>query len=142
MDTLIAIIRRKVNHKKFSEADRGHLHDQLMFNFKSRTSWKCIDFILRYFYFQWHHIYIYMIKILAIILFVVLMICFEIFVEYTEMISRKYRPILTFVNIFIRSDKLPILSSVENDLAKAKNIKDENKEKQDHYQRKENIRKG
>ena len=40
------------------------------------------------------------------------MICFEIFVEYTEMISRKYRPILTFVNIFIRSDKLPILQVV------------------------------
>ena len=32
MDTLIAIIRRKVNHKKFSEADRGHLHHKLMFS--------------------------------------------------------------------------------------------------------------
>ena len=31
MDTLIAILRRKIHHKKFSEADRGHLHHNLMF---------------------------------------------------------------------------------------------------------------
>ncbi|MFQ9073933.1 MAG: hypothetical protein ACLR43_15410 [Faecalibacillus faecis] len=41
------------------------------------------------------------------ILFIALMIMFEIFVEVTDMISRKYKPILTIVNIFIDSDKLP-----------------------------------
>lgn len=139
MDTLIAIIRRKVNHKKFSEADRGHLHHQLMFNLNlGHRGSVLILYIATFLFSMASYLYLYD-KILAIILFVVLMICFEIFVEYTEMISRKYRPILTFVNIFIRSDKLPILSSVENDLAKAKNIKDENKEKQDHYQRKAKI---
>ena len=34
MDTLIAILRRKIHHKKFSEADRGHLHHNLMFKLK------------------------------------------------------------------------------------------------------------
>ena len=32
MDTFIAIIRRKVHHKSFSEADRNHLHHKLMFS--------------------------------------------------------------------------------------------------------------
>lgn len=32
MDTIIAIVRRKVHHKSFSEADRGHLHHKLMFS--------------------------------------------------------------------------------------------------------------
>lgn len=40
MDTLIAILRRKIHHKKFSEADRGHLHHNLMFklNLSQRKS--------------------------------------------------------------------------------------------------------
>ena len=32
MDTLIAIIRRKVHHQRFDEADKGHLHHKLMFS--------------------------------------------------------------------------------------------------------------
>ena len=35
------------------------------------------------------------------------MFLFEIFVEATNMIDRKYKPVLTLLNIFIKSDKLP-----------------------------------
>lgn len=134
MDTLIAIIRRKVNHKKFSEADRGHLHHQLMFNLKlGHRGSVLILYIATFLFSMASYLYLYD-KVLAIILFIILMICFEIFVEYTEMISRKYRPILTFVNIFVRSDKLPVLSSMENDLKIAEEIKKDNQQKQEYFQ--------
>ncbi len=111
MDTIIAIIRRKLNHKKFSEADKGHLHHQLMFNLKLGHQKSVLILYLATFLFSLSsYLYLYD-KFLAILLFIVLIVCFELFVEYTQMISRKYRPILTILNIFIKSDKLPILSS-------------------------------
>ena len=35
------------------------------------------------------------------------MVLFEIFVEATSMIGRKYKPLLTIANIFIKSEYLP-----------------------------------
>ncbi len=107
MDTLIAILRRKIHHKKFSEADRGHLHHNLMFKLKLGQRKSVLVLYLVTFLFSLSSYLYYYNPIAGTILFIALMIMFEIFVEVTDMISRKYKPILTIVNIFIDSDKLP-----------------------------------
>lgn len=107
MDTLIAILRRKIHHKKFSEADRGHLHHNLMFklNLGQRKS-VLILYLVTLLFSLSSYLYYYN-QMAGTILFISLMVLFEIFVEITDMISRKYKPVLTLVNIFIDSDKLP-----------------------------------
>ena len=107
MDTLIAILRRKIHHKKFSEADRGHLHHNLMFklNLSQRKS-VLILYLVTILFSLSSYLYYYN-QMAGTILFIALMILFEIFVEITDMISRKYKPLLTLANIFIDSDKFP-----------------------------------
>ena len=107
MDTLIAILRRKIHHKKFSEADRGHLHHNLMFklNLGQRKS-VLILYLVTILFSLSSYLYYYN-QMAGTILFIALMILFEIFVEITDMISRKYKPLLTLANIFIDSDKFP-----------------------------------
>lgn len=113
MDTLIAIVRRKVHHKSFSEADRNHLHHKLMFSLKlGQTKSVLILYGVTVLFSLCSYIYLYD-KIAATILFVTLMILFEIFVEATGMIDRKYRPVLTFMNIFIKSDYLPSIKDTK-----------------------------
>ncbi|MEG0367093.1 MAG: MraY family glycosyltransferase [Coprobacillus sp.] len=107
MDTLIAIIRRKVHHKSFSEADKNHLHHQLMFSLElGQTKSVLILYFVTILFSVCSYIYLYD-KFVASILFVILMLFFEIFVEATNMIDRKYKPVLTFMNIFIKSEYLP-----------------------------------
>jgi len=107
MDTIIAIIRRKVHHKSFSEADRNHLHHNLMFKLElGQTKSVLILYCVTALFSLCSYLYLYD-KIAATILFVMLMLFFEIFVEATGMIDRKYKPILTFLNIFIKSEYLP-----------------------------------
>lgn len=113
MDTLIAILRRKIHHKKFSEADRGHLHHNLMFklNLGQRKS-VLILYLVTILFSLSSYLYYYN-QMAGTILFIALMILFEIFVEITDMISRKYKPLLTLANIFIDSDKFPKIKFLE-----------------------------
>lgn len=113
MDTLIAIIRRKVHHKKFSEADRGHLHHNLMFKLKLGQKKSVLILYLVTFLFSLTSYLYYFDPVTGTILFIGLMIMFEIFIEVTDMISRKYKPVLTILNIFVRSDKLPKIRFLE-----------------------------
>lgn len=46
-------------------------------------------------------------------MFVILMLIFELFVEITNMVSRKYKPLLTLINIFVQSDRLPKIKFLE-----------------------------
>lgn len=113
MDTLIAIIRRKVNHKKFSEADKAHLHHNLMFKLKLGHSKSVIVLYGVTFLFSLtSYIYLYD-SMLGTAMFVVLMLIFELFVELTDMVSQKYKPLLTIINIFVQSDKLPKIKFIE-----------------------------
>lgn len=113
MDTLIAIIRRKVHHKSFSEADRGHLHHNLMFKLQlGQVKSVLVLYAVTFLFSLTSYIYYYN-STIGILLFIFLMIIFEIFVEVTNMISRKYKPLLTIANIFIRSDKLPKIKMIE-----------------------------
>lgn len=113
MDTLIAIIRRKVHHKSFSEADKGHLHHKLMFSLElGQTKSVIILYIVTILFSICSYIYLYD-KIAATILFLTLMLFFEIFVEATNMIDRKYKPVLTIMNIFIKSEYLPSIKDTK-----------------------------
>lgn len=107
MDTIIAIVRRKVHHKSFSEADRGHLHHKLMFSLElGQTKSVLILYFVTFLFSLCSYLYLYD-RIAASILFITLMVLFEIFVEATSMIGRKYKPLLTIANIFIKSEYLP-----------------------------------
>lgn len=114
MDTLIAILRRKLHHKKFSEADKGHLHHNLMFKLNLGQRKSVLVLYLVTFLFSLSSYLYYYNQMAGTILFITLMIVFELFVESTDMISRKYKPLLTIINIFIDSDKLPKIKTLDN----------------------------
>ena len=111
MDTLIAIVRRKLKHKRFDEADREHLHHTLMFKLDmGQTRSVIILYMTTILFAMSSFIYIYN-KTIGICLFVILAIAFELFVEYTQIISIHYRPFLALLNIYIKSSNLPMFSS-------------------------------
>lgn len=113
MDTIIAIIRRKVHHKSFSEADKNHLHHKLMFSLElGQTKSVLILYTVTILFSLCSYIYLYD-KIAATILFLTLMLFFEVFVEATNMIDRKYKPVLTIMNIFIKSEYLPSIKDTK-----------------------------
>lgn len=113
MDTLIAIIRRKINHKKFSEADRAHLHHNLMFKLKlGHRKSVLVLYGVTFLFSLTSYIYLYD-ATLGTLMFVVLMFIFELFIEMTSMVSQKYKPVLTLANIFIQSDRLPKIKFLE-----------------------------
>ena len=113
MDTLIAIIRRKVHHKKFSEADKAHLHHNLMFKLKlGHRKSVIVLYGITFLFSLTSYIYLYD-SLLGTIMFIILMLIFELFVEMTNMVSRKYKPLLTIINIFIQSDRLPKIKFLE-----------------------------
>lgn len=113
MDTLIAIVRRKVHHKSFSEADKNHLHHKLMFSLElGQTKSVLILYFVTMLFSLCSYIYLFD-KIMATIIFFILMLFFEIFVELTNMIDRKYKPVLTIVNIFLKSENLPSIKDTK-----------------------------
>lgn len=113
MDTLIAIIRRKVNHKKFSEADRAHLHHNLMFKLKlGHRKSVLVLYGVTFLFSLTSYIYLYD-ATLGTLMFVILMFIFELFIETTSMVSQKYKPVLTLANVFIQSDRLPKIKFLE-----------------------------
>ena len=113
MDTLIAIIRRKVHHKKFSEADKAHLHHNLMFKLKlGHRKSVIVLYGVTFLFSLTSYIYLYD-SLLGTIMFIILLLIFELFVEMTNMVSRKYKPLLTIINIFIQSDRLPKIKFLE-----------------------------
>lgn len=113
MDTFIAIIRRKVHHKSFSEADRNHLHHKLMFSLElGQTKSVLILYAVTVLFSLCSYLYLFD-KVGATILFIALMLLFELFVEATSMIDRKYKPFLTILNIFIKSEYLPSIKDTK-----------------------------
>ena len=141
MDTIMAILRRKLRKKKFSEADREHLHHQLMFNLNlGQKKSVLILYGATILFSMSSYLYLYD-KRAAIVLFMTLMFIFEIFVEYTQMISRKYRPVLTLINLFLHSDKLPVLSESEDDTLEniSKQISEDNTRQKEYFRRKAKV---
>lgn len=113
MDTLIAIVRRKIHHKKFSEADRAHLHHNLMFKLKlGHRKSVLVLYGVTFLFSLTSYIYYYD-SALGTLMFIILMFIFELFIEMTNMVSRKYKPVLTIINIFLKSDNLPKIKRLE-----------------------------
>ena len=102
VDTLSAIIRRKLSGKKIDEADKNHLHHVLMRKFGHKNTVLILyavticSGIVAY-------IYILNKDIGLLLLFIELVVC-EIFLEKTQMIASWFHPMTSIVN-FLKMKK-------------------------------------
>lgn len=118
MDTLFAILRRKLSGKKFSDADRKHLHHRLMYKFNlGHIKSVIVLYAITIMFSITSFIYLYD-SLLGMILFVFIMIFIELFVELSNMITAKYKPLLTIINIFLQREDLPKLKVTDKYLNK------------------------
>ena len=92
IDTLGAILRRKLSGHKFSEADKKHVHHLLMSKFGQRNTVIILYVVTALFGFT---AYIYLVNKTAgfIVLFIIAFIV-ELFIEGSGMISTKYHPLM------------------------------------------------
>ena len=99
-DTFLAIIRRKLKGQKISSPDKGHLHHMLMNNMRLGQVGAvlviyCVTALFGF------TAYLYVInQSVALCVLVIIMVLFDMFIEYTGMISPKYRPILNLLDKF------------------------------------------
>ncbi len=95
IDTLGAILRRKLKGHKFSQADKEHIHHILMRKFGHRNTVLILYIVTALFGFT---AYMYLInKNTGFILLFVIAICVELFIEVSGMISPSYHPILSIL---------------------------------------------
>lgn len=119
VDTLGAILRRKLSGHKFSEADKNHIHHLLMQRFGHRNTVIILYIVTALFGFT---AYIYLVNkttgfiVLFLIAFVV-----EIFIEMSGMISKQYHPILSLIDMLKKR-----IRKVYNKLTKKDKEKKEN----------------
>ena len=97
-DTLLAIVRRKLKGESFDTAYKEHMHHILMFKLhlghkKAVLTLYAVTaaFSLTALAFYYSH------KIGALLL-LILLIIFDLFIEYTGMLNPKYRPLLKLVD--------------------------------------------
>lgn len=103
IDTLSAMLRRFLHGKSFTDADRGHLHHQLMRRFGHGKTVYIIYGITMAFGVS---AYIYIInRTVGLCCVVALLIGLEIFIEKTAMISEKYHPLVSLFNRLIPTHK-------------------------------------
>lgn len=93
-DTLLAIVRRKLSGRKFSDADRSHLHHVLMYKMNlghTRTVLVlyCVTTI-----FSACAILNFFDPEVGLLALILLLLAAEIFIEVTEMINPKFHPII------------------------------------------------
>ncbi len=96
-DTSLAIIRRKVAHRKISEADKSHLHHVIMYKLglSHRNTVLVLYFIT--FLFGCDAVLMYFHKTAGLIFLAVLCLMAWIFIELTGMINPNFHPIIGFV---------------------------------------------
>ena len=93
-DTALAILRRKSQHKKITEADKGHLHHVLMYKlgFSHRNTVLLLYLISCLFGLS--AIIIFFNKVWGTIFLALLCIVFWIFIELTGMINPNFHPLI------------------------------------------------
>ena len=97
-DTFSAIIRRRLNHQPISSPDKKHFHHILMNKLSlGQTGATITIYIITAIFGITAYIYINNTTLGLFILLLLIMI-FEIFIEYTGMISTSYRPILNLLD--------------------------------------------
>lgn len=103
IDTISAFLRRLLSKKSFAEADKNHLHHQLMRRFGHRNSVLIIYMITIGFGVG---AYLYILdKTMGLIVIAILFVGLELFIEKSRMISDKFHPILSMVHYFSNSKK-------------------------------------
>ena len=92
IDTLSAILRRKLSGKSFADADKNHFHHVLMRKFGHRDTVLIIYGITLAFGVG---AYLYILnQTIGLIFIVLLFLIIELIIEKTNMISEKYHPLL------------------------------------------------
>lgn len=128
-DTFLAIIRRKLRGQKISSPDKGHLHHMLMNNMRLGQVGAvlviyCVTALFGF------TAYLYVInQSVALCVLVIIMILFDMFIEYTGMISPRYRPILNLLDKF-RAQFDHGRSLIEEETEGTPEIKEEEPEKE------------
>ena len=103
MDTLVAILRRTLAHKRFDEADRKHLHHVLMYNLKlGHRNTVLVIYLFTLILSVNAYIYIYD-KTLGLVSLVIIAFGIELFLELTQMISNRYRPLCAMYDMLKES---------------------------------------
>lgn len=97
IDTISAILRRKLSGKKASEADRNHLHHILMKRFGHRNTVLLLYTVTALFGLI-AYIYIFN-KIAGLLVMIVAAIGLELLIEVSHMISKQYHPLLSFISM-------------------------------------------
>lgn len=96
VDTLGAILRRKLSGHKFSEADKKHVHHLLMQRFGHRNTVIILYIVTALFGLT---AYIYIVnKVTGFLVLFIIAFVVEIFIETSGMISRKFHPLLSLWN--------------------------------------------
>lgn len=96
VDTIGAILRRKLSGHKFSEADKNHLHHLLMQRFGHRNTVIILYVVTALFGFT---AYIYLInKATGFLVLFIIALVVELFIEFSGMISKQYHPLLSIAN--------------------------------------------
>lgn len=96
VDTIGAILRRKLSGHKFSEADKNHLHHLLMQRFDTATRIIILYVVTALFGFT---AYIYLVnKATGFLVLFLIALVVELFIEFSGMISKQYHPLLSIAN--------------------------------------------
>ena len=102
VDTISAILRRKLSGKSFSDADKNHLHHVLMRRFGHRNTVLILYAVTAAFGIT---AYIYIInKAIGLFVLCFIAVCVDIFIEVTGMISPQYHPVISAVRLVFHKD--------------------------------------
>jgi len=101
-DTLIAIIRRRANGQKISEADRSHLHHILMYKIGFGHKLTVVILYIVTALFGLTAIISYFDEVQGMILLIILLFASWIFIELTGMINPNFHPIIGFMRRTIK----------------------------------------
>jgi UDP-GlcNAc:undecaprenyl-phosphate GlcNAc-1-phosphate transferase len=97
-DTLVAIVRRRLRGQKIMEADRGHLHHVLMLKLKMGHRKAVLVLYLVTMLFSLAAILTYFSPRKGLVMILILILLFDLFIEYTGMINPKWHPLLSLSN--------------------------------------------
>lgn len=99
-DVFLAIIRRKLKGQSITAPDKGHLHHVLMEHLKLGQRGAVITIYIVTALFGVTSYFCMMKPLSGLLMLILLVFLFDLFIEYTGMISPKYRPILNLLDKF------------------------------------------
>ncbi|MEE0831537.1 MAG: MraY family glycosyltransferase [Longicatena sp.] len=103
VDTLGAIVRRKLSGHKFSDADKKHVHHLLMQRFGHRNTVLILYVVTALFGFT---AFVYIVnKVAGLIALFIMAIIVELFLEISGMIAGNYHPLLSIYRRLTRKKK-------------------------------------